>query len=610
MQDRFAHSKPWGAECLTGGARFRLWAPAQQSVGLACERGSLPMRRDDDGWFEIETDAVPVDGAYAFELADGRRVPDPAARAQIADVHGASRLIDPLAYRWRSARWRGRAWEQAVVYELHVGCFTPEGTFDGVRSKLDHLVELGVTAIELMPIAQFSGARGWGYDGVLLYAPHVAYGGPEGLKRLIDEAHERELMVLLDVVYNHFGPDGNYLHLYAPEFFDESRHTPWGAAIAFDRRPVRDFFVHNALYWLQEYRFDGLRLDAIDQIADDSQETILEEIARLVRRSITDREIHLTTEDDRNITSLHERDADGRPKLYTAEWNDDWHHAVHVALTNEDEGYYQDYQRPWPCIARALAEGFVQQGDPSPFRDGRRRGEPSAHLPPTAFVNFLQNHDQIGNRALGERITRLAPGEAVEAALALLLLAPHIPLLYMGEEWGELRPFLFFADFKGDLGRAVREGRRKEFSKWPQFQAPENRERIPDPNDPATFAASKLDWDLLDSRPHQRRLELVTALLRMRSFEIVPWLEGIGGNSGRADMLSDTAFHVAWRLAGSTRLCVWANLSAAECSVPPAPRGDLYLLHETPQGAERALAKGRMVPWSVVWRVMRRDLAP
>ncbi len=605
MADRFAHAMPWGAECRQdGGARFRLWAPSQRTVSLATSDDLLPMREAGEGWFEIETDAVEPGGAYGFALADGMRVPDPAARAQVGDVHGPSRLVDPRAYEWKTAAWRGRPWEEAVIYELHTGTFSAQGGFDGVRAKLDHLADLGVTAVELMPVAQFAGTRGWGYDGVLLYAPHLAYGGPEALKRLVDAAHERGLMVLLDVVYNHFGPDGNYLHVYAREFFDAKRHTPWGAAIAFHRRPVRDFFIHNALYWLEEYRFDGLRLDAIDHIADETDEPILEEIATAVRERITDREVHLTTEDDRNIVSLLPRDPDGRPTLYTAEWNDDWHHVVHVLLTGEDEGYYQDYQvKPAQALARGLAEGFIYQGEPSAFRDGRKRGEPSAHLPPTAFIDCVQNHDQIGNRAFGERLTTLVAPEAVEAALSLLLLGPQIPMLYMGEEWAEERPFLFFADFEGDLAKAVREGRRNEFKKWSQFASPKMRDRIPDPNAPATFAACQLDWAALASPKGAARHAFIKTLLRLRAHEVAPWLVGLGGDTGVSEMLSQTAFHTRWRMAEDRRLSVWVNLAAVPAQVAAAPHGTAALLHETPHGADAALAKGRMAPWTVVWRM-------
>ncbi len=387
MSDRFAFERTWGAELLAdGGARFRLWAPGVASLSLVADAtgATTELARKDGGWFEVETDAVGVNQGYSYLLPGGARFPDPAARAQVRDVHGPSRLVDPKSYAWRAHGWRGRPWEEAVVYELHTGTFTDAGDFDGIRSKLDYLADLGVSAIELMPVAQFAGTRGWGYDGVLPYAPHVAYGGPEALKRLVDAAHERGLMMLLDVVYNHFGPDGNYLHLYAREFFHPERHTPWGAAIAYDRRPVRDFFIDNALYWLEEYRFDGLRLDAIDQIQDETEPSILEELATRVRSTIEDRHVHLTTEDNRNVTFLHERSARGQAQLYTAEWNDDFHHVAHVLCTQERDAYYVDYaQESVAKLGRALSEGYIYQGQASPFRRwrGARRGQraPAAH---------------------------------------------------------------------------------------------------------------------------------------------------------------------------------------------------------------------------------------
>jgi malto-oligosyltrehalose trehalohydrolase len=525
--------------------------------------------RDADGWFRAELPADPGT-EYRFMPPDGPQVPDPAARAQAGDVHGASVLVDPQAFEWH-ADWRGRPWHETVLYELHTGAFSPEGTFDGARRRLDHLADLGVTAIELCPVAQFAGVRGWGYDGVLLYAPHVAYGGPEGLKRLIDAAHQRGLMVFLDVVYNHFGPDGNYLHVYAPEFFHPEHHTPWGAAIAYDLKPVRDFFIENALYWLDEYRFDGLRLDAVDQIDDQSDEPILAEIARAVRDYDFGRLVHLTTEDDRNITRFHERNADGTPKLYDGEWNDDWHHAAHVLATQESEGYYADYsQDARKEMATALASGFVHQGRPSQFRGSALRGEPSAHLPPTAFVNFLQNHDQTGNRAFGERLTVLAEPRAVEVLTALLLLSPQIPLLFMGEEWGEARPFQFFTHFHGELADAVREGRRREFARWPQFADPGLREKIPDPNDPATFERSRLDWDAPRTPAGRARLDLVRRLLDIRAREIAPRLAGIAGHAGEAETPGARGISARWRMGDGSRLRILANLGGDpfEAAIP------------------------------------------
>ena len=345
-----------------------------------------------------------------------------------------------------------------MIYQLHVGTFSEEGTFDGVRRRLGYLADLGVTAIQLMPIADFSGTRNWGYDGVLPFAPDRAYGSPEALKLLIDEAHGHGLQVFLDVVYNHFGPDGNYLHSYAPDMFRHDVPTPWGDAIDYRKRVVRDFVVNNVLLWLEEYRVDGLRFDAVQAIVDDTEPHLLEEIAHSVRHRFgRHRYVHLVLENEENQASLLERE-DGTPTLYNAQWNDDFHHAAHVALTGEDEAYYKDYaDAPVERLGKALAEGFVYQGENMPYR-GSERGEPSAHLPPTAFVNFLQNHDQIGNRAFGDRLSDLAPAGAVEAMTCLLLLSPSIPMLFMGEEWGTKRPFRFFTDFHDELADAVREG--------------------------------------------------------------------------------------------------------------------------------------------------------
>ena len=594
MADRFAFSKSWGGELLdAGGARFRLWAPSQQrlAVRLQGQESDIPMHRAGDGWFEAEAPAASAGDAYWFVLGDGMAVSDPAARAQTGDVHSASLLVDPRAYAWKTESWAGRPWEETVFYELHTGTFSEDGTFDGVRRSLDHLAETGITALELLPVAQFAGTRGWGYDGVLLYAPHQAYGGPVGLKRLVDAAHERGLMVFLDVVYNHFGPDGNYLSLYAEDFFHPERHTPWGAAIAYEKKPVRDFFIDNALYWLEEFRMDGLRLDAVDQIAEHTEEPFLEELARAVRSRIRDRHVHLTTEDDRNITSLHERGPGGEIELFSGEWNDDVHHAAHTIATREGGGYYVDYKDdPVGQLARALATGFIYQGEASEFRDGAARGVPSAHLPPTAFVNFLQNHDQVGNRAFSERLAALADPEMVELLTAILLLSPQIPLLFMGEEWGETRPFGFFTDFHGELGDLVREGRRKEFGKWPEFALQANREKIADPNAEPTFAGSRLDWSKSRQAGHSARLEFVRTLLHLRQREIVPLLASMGPNAGRAESLGDWAFRVSWQ-AGDRSLQLLANLSLE--SRQAAPRGAQdHLIYTTRAGSEEAIGGG------------------
>jgi maltooligosyltrehalose trehalohydrolase len=569
---RAAFAKSWGAEPIDNGRwRFRIWAPEPKEMALILDDRRHGMDRTADEWFETEVAAA--DGqSYSYSIPSNIRVPDPAARAQVADVHGPSRLVDPAAYVWQ-CDWRGRPWEETILYELHVGTFSDSSDFDGVGRRLDHLASTGVTAIELCPVAQFSGTRGWGYDGVLLYAPHIAYGGPDALKRLVDAAHRRGLMVFLDVVYNHFGPDGNYLPAYAPQFFDERRHTPWGAAVAFELPPVRQFFVENALYWLDEYRLDGLRLDAVDQIDDRSDEPVLEEIARAVREFGFDRAVHLTTEDDRNVAYLHRRDDTGRTMLFDGEWNDDFHHVAHLLATGETEGYYGDYATdPRGDMMLALSEGFVQQGRPSPYRAGTPRGEPSGHLPPTTFVNFLQNHDQTGNRAFGERLTTLADARAVEVLTALLLLSPAIPLFFMGEEWGETHPFQFFCDFRGALARKVRDGRRREFARWPQFAEAGVREAIPDPNEPTTFARSMLGWEGRDSASGQERLALFRTLTSIRSQEIVRRLQGISGMEGKTRALGERGLAAEWRLGDRSRLAIVANLGGPPFEAPLAGR--------------------------------------
>jgi maltooligosyltrehalose trehalohydrolase len=359
--------------------KFRIWAPGQQKIALAIEgRPPLAMTRDNEGWFEREAEC-DAGTRYRYVLQDGTAVPDPAARAQSGDVHGQSVVIDPCSYGWRNSDWRGRPWRETVLYELHVGLF---GGFNGVAHELSRLADLGITAIELMPIAEFPGSRNWGYDGVLPFAPECSYGSPDQLKSLVDAAHDHHLMIFLDVVYNHFGPDGNYLHLYAPEMFRTDVATPWGPAIDFRRKEVRRFYIENALYWLIEYRFDGLRLDAVNQIPEQDW---LDEMAVEVRRVVgSERQIHLVLENDYNAASH-------LASYFNAQWNDDGHHVLHLLLTGEREGYYQDYiASPAARLARCLKEGFIYQGEPSAYRHGKPRGTPSADLPPTAFVLFCK----------------------------------------------------------------------------------------------------------------------------------------------------------------------------------------------------------------------------
>ena len=592
---------PFGAEHAGGATRFRLWAPACASVGLELGREAprtVAMAAGDGGWHEATVEGVAAGDAYAFRLSDdGPPVPDPASRSNPWDVSQPSAVVDPHAYDWQDDAWHGRPWHEAVVYEMHVGTFTPEGTFLAAVGKLDYLANLGVTAVELMPLADFAGRRNWGYDGVLPFAPDAAYGTPEDLKRLVDEAHRRGLMVLLDVVYNHFGPEGNHLALYAPQFFNAAHQTPWGAAINFDgaqARTVRDFFVHNALYWVEEYRFDGLRMDAIHAIADDSPTHIVTEIAAAMAAGPgDDRHVHIVLENDRNEARFLERGA----AHAKAQWNDDAHHAFHLLLTGERDGYYRDYaDRPAWHLGRTLAEGFAYQGEPSAHRNGEARGERCDHLPREAFVAFLQNHDQVGNRALGERLASLAPPEALRLAYAALLLAPSVPLLFMGEEYGARTPFLFFCDFHGDLARAVREGRRGEFAAFERFADPKAQAQIPDPNAEGTFLASKLRWDDLSRPEHAEWLGHTRELLALRAREVTPRIAT--GSRGDFETLGAAGIVVDWQLGDGSRLHLRANFGTQPVPFEPAP-GDL-IHSEGPAPRAQALAA-----WSGAWTLER-----
>ncbi|HBK09018.1 MAG TPA: malto-oligosyltrehalose trehalohydrolase [Acetobacteraceae bacterium] len=535
-----------------GLVRFRLWAPGQETVSVAIEGGDLlPMGRSAGGWFEAS--AALADGTrYRYRLTDGTLVPDPASRGQAPDVHDAS-VVQGCDYPWRHADWTGRPWTDVVLYEVHVGV---AGGFKGIRDDLPRLKALGITAVELMPVNDFPGRRNWGYDGVLPYAPDSAYGTPNELKELVDTAHGLGMMMFLDVVYNHFGPDGNYIGSYAPEFFRDDVKTPWGPAIDFRRREVRDYFTGNVLMWLMEYRFDGLRFDAVHAI---HEQDWVEEMAAAVRATVDPgRHVHLVLE--------HHNAASHLRKSVDAQWNDDGHNVLHVLLTGEDGGYYADYTSdPAGKLARVLSEGWVYQGEKSGYLKAAR-GEPSADLPPYAHVLFLQNHDQIGNRAFGERLTMLVAAKAMEAAIALLILCPQIPMLFMGEESGSRTPFLFFTHHHDELADAVREGRRQEFAAFADFADPEKRERIPDPNARKTFAASI-------PRPGEPgRFAFYRRLIALRMTHIVPRLTGT--RSIGAEAIGPKAVRACWRLGDGSLLTIVINLG--ENAMPyEAPVGSL-----------------------------------
>lgn len=541
---------PFGAELVEDGVRFSLWAPTATDVALVIGSKKHPMPDEGEGWRRIVLANAKAGTRYEF-LVDGElTVPDPASRFQPGDVPGPSVVVDPRSYKWHEAKWAGRPWEQAVIYEAHIGTVTPEGTYAALAEMLPKLAALGITALELMPLGEVPGARNWGYDGVLPFAPESAYGTPDDLKSLIDRAHGLGVMVLLDVVYNHFGPCGNYLHAYADCFFTERHQTPWGAAIncdGNDAATVRDFFIENALYWLDEFNFDGLRLDAVHAILDDSERHLLDELAARVRATFPDRQVHLVLENEANHAHWLTRDGKA-PCAYTAQWDDDIHNAWHALMTGEREGYYADFaDAPVERLGRALAEGFAYQGEFAKHL-GRERGEPSAFLPPQAFVAFLQNHDQIGNRALGDRLSHIVPEEKLDLARAALLLAPQIPLLFMGEEWAASAPFQFFVDFPDEeVSNAVRDGRRREFEAFEAFTG--LGDRVPDPTASATFLRSKIDWGERRTAPHSGVLSNVRTLLALRRREIVPLLASdfLGGSY---DLPNGSALAVAWRFGG------------------------------------------------------------
>jgi maltooligosyltrehalose trehalohydrolase len=552
----FAHELPFGAELVAGGTRFRLWAPDLPALRLelADDRG-IDMQRDGEGWFSV-TAPCGAGARYRFRTPSGVVFPDPASRLQCGDVHGWSVVVDPASYAWDCVAWKGRPWHEAVICEVHAGLC---GGYRGLAQRLPDLAGLGVSMIELMPIADFPGQRNWGYDGVLPFAPDETYGTPGELKGLVDRAHALGLGVMLDVVYNHFGPDGNWLGSYASAFFRNDVATPWGAAIDFRRPEVRRFFIENALYWLMEYRFDGLRLDAVHAIAaPDWLDGLAAEVHRRVEPG---RHVHLVLEHDGNSARHLSHGFD-------AQWNDDVHHVLHHLLTGEAGGYYADHcDDPATRLARCLRDGFDYQGEVSAHRGGKRRGEPSGHLAPTAFVAFLQNHDQIGNRALGERLAALCPDAALQAATALILLSPQIPLFFMGDECGARSPFLFFTDHHGALADAVREGRRREFASFAAFADPAGRAAIPDPNDPATYERSRV---VADASETDRWRGLYRDLLQVRRTEIVPRLAG--ARSIDAESVGEKAVVARWRMGDGSCLAIVLNLADRACT-RPAPGG-------------------------------------
>lgn len=590
-----AHRMKFGTEITDRGVRFRMWAPECEAMGLCLEPRvhALAMTKLPRGWYELEVEGAKHGDRYKFILPDGTEVPDPASRYQPLDAHGPSEVVDPRQYGWQDAGWRGRPWEETVLYELHIGTFTPEGTFRAAIDKLPHLVELGITAIEIMPLADFRGKRNWGYDGVLHFAPDSSYGRPEDLKALVNAAHGLSLMVVLDVVYNHFGPDGNYMGLYAPLLTDK-HETPWGSAINFDddgAHMVRDFVTANARYWLDEFHFDGLRFDAVQEIHDAGPIHLLQELAEKVRATTDGRHVHLTVENAANQANWMKRRPDGTPGLYTAQWSDDIHHALHCAVSGESHWYYSDFHGQPGLLGRALAEGLAYQGEVTPS-EGAPKGEPSAYLPPTAFVSYIQNHDQVGNRPLGNRLSTVADPRALRAAIAINLLSPHIPLIFMGEEWRSSSPFIFFSDMGPDLADSIRASRQKEFEESPDAKDPDK--QVPDPMAAETFVRSKLDWDEIANSDNADWLGLYRKLLALRHAEIVPRLAEAPGSSGSYEVIGPCAIKVRWTLGDGSTLSLLANLS-------PEPLDGVDMWTGRHIWLEGTACSHSMSPWTVIW---------
>ena len=594
---------PFGAEIRENGEiRFRLFAPAVDSVGLLLEgaTSALPMAAE-DGWHELTTAAAKAGSRYYFELPDGSRVPDPVSRFQPEDVHRASEVIDPAAYAWKDVEWESRPWAEAVLYELHIGTFTEEGTFRAAEEKLEHLRALGITAIELMCVADFAGRRNWGYDGVLFFAPDSSYGRPEDMKAFIDAAHAHGIMILLDVVYNHFGPEGNYLPKYFPEMVTDRHATSWGPALNFDGRycsVVRDFILHNAQYWVEEFHLDGLRLDAAHTMIDTGPKHVLDELVERVAAVAGGRTIHLILESDNNAGRRLERRSDGSTRSFTAQWNHDMQHLLGACMGPICERTEEQQKGETDKLGKALAEGFVIAAQMS---EGDSVCETNA--PPTSYVAFLQNHDLIGNRILGDRISQLASKKALRAVTAIYLLLPQTPMLFMGEEWGATTPFPYFCDFHGELALAVREGRRRQLEALQEHSNSEELRRSRDPEAGETFLAAKLQWRELQDAEHAEWFLHYKSLLQLRTRWVTPVLATLANECGEYQVLGAGALLVTWRLSEGGRLVLRMNCCEQALRGLPPIEGECFY-------REGERSEGELGGWSVAWYLATSDKPP
>lgn len=574
----FARRLPVGAEVTGEGVHVRVWAPKHDEVSLVLEgagdKEPIHLEAEPQGYFSTLVPELGVGTRYRF-LASGAKLPDPASRWQPDGPHGPSVVVDPALFRWTDSKWPGVRLEGQVIYEIHIGTFTQEGTFRSAIPELEALAKLGVTVLEVMPLAEFCGEFGWGYDGVCLFAPYHAYGTPDDARAFVDRAHALGLGVILDVVYNHLGPDGNYLSRWSDDYFSERHHTEWGAAIAFDgprAHDVREYFTSNASYWIDEFHFDGLRLDATQSLFDSSEDHILSAIGRRVRQAARGRNTIVVAENEPQQSKLVRREENGGYGL-DALWNDDFHHTARVALTGRAEAYYSDYAGSPQELVSALKWGFLYQGQRYSWQNARR-GSPSLDLPPEAKVIFLENHDQVANSGRGERLHRLTSAGRHRALVALYLLAPQTPMLFQGEEFASSSPFLFFADHTPELAQLVHKGRREFLAQFPTLKSGVMQDRVDAPHDRATFERSKLAPE--DRRKNTTTFALYQDLIHLRKTDAVfarPRSCGMGGRMGSGvdgAVLGSAAFLVRFfGDAGDERL-ILVNLGRDLTIAPPA----------------------------------------
>ncbi|MDC0711140.1 malto-oligosyltrehalose trehalohydrolase [Stigmatella sp. ncwal1] len=559
---------------------WRVWAPEHHQVEVVLHDAEgkpgrvLPMASEPQGYFHAVLEGAGVGVRYKLRVDGQGPFPDPWSRSQPQGVHGPSEVV-VSDFAWTDADWKGPDPEALVLYEVHVGTATPEGTFEALIPRLKAIRELGVTALELMPLASFPGTRNWGYDGVDLFAPHHTYGRPESLRRLIDAAHAQGLAVFIDAVYNHFGPDGNYLSCYSSHYFTGRHHTPWGDAVNYDGKdsaPVREMVLSNVDMWIRDYHADGLRLDAAHAIVDDGSPHLLTEICRRARAAAPGRRVLVIAEDERNEARLLRPEAEGGVGL-DGVWADDLHHQLRRAFAGDSEGYYQDYTGSAEDIARTLRQGWFYEGQVSK-NQGHARGTPAGNLPPRGFVHCIQNHDQVGNRAHGERLGQDVSPAAYRAMSTLLLLSPYTPLLFMGQEWNASTPFLYFTDHHAELGKLVTEGRRKEFAGFSRFEG----DTVPDPQAKETFEGSRLDWSEAEKPPHAPVRELYRELLRLRATE--PALKGRRRGGYALQTLGADALALEFKAAGQSLLVLLNLRGTLEHRLPPGAQAELLLWSE------------------------------